>query len=47
MQEEQVSFGRESTIAKVKGDLSVVSRGRDQHDLIIMDLKLHYEDKLE
>ena len=48
MQDEQVSFGRQSTIAKVKNDISVVSRGgRDQQDMIIMDLKLHYEEKLE
>ncbi len=47
MHEEMVSFGRESTIIKNKGDISIISRSREQNDMAITDLKLHYEDQLE
>lgn len=46
MQDEQLSFGRESTILKNRGDLSMASRGKDHQDLYI-DMKLHYEEQLE
>ena len=41
------SFGRESTIIRNRGDLSIISRSRDQNVMAITDLRLDYENQLE
>jgi hypothetical protein len=47
MQEEMASFGRESTIIRNRGDLSIISRSREQNVMAITDLRLDYENQLE
>ena len=47
MQEEMASFGRESTIIRNRGDISIISRSKEQNVMVITDLRLDYENQLE